>query len=174
MSFPAFAHRVTVFGSTRKRVATSPGVSSLSASPVGEDIYSPIQLDGSCFEPWSDKSPDPAITVARFGASVRLFPNLLPVGTPVPPLPRGSTSPIREPRARGKVAGRDVRQKPQRQVALSPRHTHISRGRCAVARRIASTGRDRPGAMPSRQTHEGVTPWGAAERRPSRPRSLGS
>src|SRR5207237_878041 len=29
-SFPAFAHRVTVFGSTRKRAATSAGVSSVS------------------------------------------------------------------------------------------------------------------------------------------------
>ena len=38
MSFPAFAHRVTVFGSTLNIVATSAGVSSGSASGVRADI----------------------------------------------------------------------------------------------------------------------------------------
>jgi hypothetical protein len=38
VSFPAFAHRVTVFGSTRNIVATSAGVSSGSASGVRADM----------------------------------------------------------------------------------------------------------------------------------------
>src|SRR5262245_54107376 len=38
VSFPAFAHRVTVLGSTRNMVATSAGVSSGSASGVRADI----------------------------------------------------------------------------------------------------------------------------------------
>src|SRR5258707_5762620 len=38
VSFPAFAHRVTVLGSTRNIVATSAGVSSGSASGVRADI----------------------------------------------------------------------------------------------------------------------------------------
>ena len=39
VSFPALAHRVTVFGSTRNIVATSAGVSSGSASGVRADIF---------------------------------------------------------------------------------------------------------------------------------------
>jgi len=39
VSFPAFAHRVTVLGSTRNIVATSAGVSSGSASGVRADMY---------------------------------------------------------------------------------------------------------------------------------------
>src|SRR5215469_4527725 len=38
VSFPAFAHRVTVLGSTRNIVATSAGVSNGSASGVRADI----------------------------------------------------------------------------------------------------------------------------------------
>lgn len=39
VSLPAFAHRVTVLGSTRNMVATSAGVSSGSASGVRADMY---------------------------------------------------------------------------------------------------------------------------------------
>jgi hypothetical protein len=40
---PAFAHRVTVFGSTRKRVATSPGVSSRSRASTSHPRHIPSQ-----------------------------------------------------------------------------------------------------------------------------------
>src|SRR2546421_11052986 len=54
VSLPAFAQRVTVFGSTRNIVATSAGVNSGSASGVRADITWPLLLDQCC---------DPAVLV---------------------------------------------------------------------------------------------------------------
>src|SRR6202021_1435004 len=48
VSLPAFAHRVTVLGSTRNIVATSAGVNSGSASGVLADIRWPLLLDQCC------------------------------------------------------------------------------------------------------------------------------
>src|SRR5262252_9014033 len=55
VSLPAFAHRVTVLGSTRNIVATSAGVSNGSASGVRADMW-PLLLDQYC---------DPALSLAR-------------------------------------------------------------------------------------------------------------
>src|SRR5260370_18890598 len=54
VSLPAFAHRVTVWGSTRNIGATSAGVNSGWASGVRGDMCWPLLLDQSC---------DPAIVV---------------------------------------------------------------------------------------------------------------
>src|SRR5215469_9126040 len=60
VSFPAFAHRVTVLGSTRNIVATSAGVSSGSASGVRADMW-PLLLDQYCdpasYLPWLRVEP---------------------------------------------------------------------------------------------------------------------
>jgi hypothetical protein len=66
VSFPALAHRVTVFGSTRNIVATSAGVSSGSASGVRADIITaspPGPVLRSCVCCSADSSLEPAVDV---------------------------------------------------------------------------------------------------------------
>src|SRR2546425_13101763 len=53
-SFPAFAHRVTVLGSTRNRAATSAGVSSVSPDDWSRFIPSPSLPWGYAVEPAPD------------------------------------------------------------------------------------------------------------------------
>ena len=80
--------------------------------------------------------------------------------------PRGNTA-TRDTVVRDGVAGAC-----STHVPLASRHTHDSRDRSATWDDPEHGAVRR--AMPPRQTHEGVTPWGAAEPRPSRRRSLAS
>jgi hypothetical protein len=78
VSFPALAHRVTVFGSTRNIVATSAGVSSGSASGVRADMLTasppgPVLRSCVCCSGcpiWSTQTilPSPAVTSRPPGA----------------------------------------------------------------------------------------------------------
>ncbi len=59
VNFPAFAHLVTVLGSTRNNAATSDGVSKVSCSlivaPVGELAKCPFRTDMGAVFPLSDR-----------------------------------------------------------------------------------------------------------------------
>ena len=59
VNLPAFAHRVTVLGSTRKRAATSDGVSKVSCSlivaPIGDLVKCPFRTDMGAVFPLLDR-----------------------------------------------------------------------------------------------------------------------
>src|SRR5215471_17884670 len=74
VSLPAFAHRVTVLGSTRNIVATSAGVSNGSASGVRADMW-PLLLDQHC---------DPAYSFLAPGGACRGCPKMTPTETILP------------------------------------------------------------------------------------------
>src|SRR5262245_2891040 len=69
VSLPAFAHRVTVLGSTRNIVATSAGVSNGSASGVRADMW-PLLLDQHC---------DPASSFLAPSGACRGCPKMTPL-----------------------------------------------------------------------------------------------